>query len=257
MLDFLQVADDVVQKEETDVLSSGGVFDTDVYSLKCKYAYMEENKVKKDDGTEKVTSVMFYASFTDTATDRTIRFSECIASAKTGKLKPTYTDKKTNKEVLLPGYTKVVSLLQAAGMSIKTLAELAPEPKTLQLYDFDAGKEVPQEKAVILDMSGAEITAAIYRQVETKMAKDPATGSYSVATAEEKEVNIFEKFGNAEGATNQELRAGEPATFLADWQEMHKGKIRDKRKKGATAGGTAGSTGGTPPAKKKLQFGTK
>ncbi len=246
MLDILKVADGVEIEEEKDSLGGGGAWDTGVYPLTCEYMYVD-----------KTTSgaLMVFGSFKDESSKRTIRFSECVMSKASGTLKSTYTDKKTNEEKLLPGYTKVLSLAHILGLSVKDLSTLDCEERTLKLYDFDAKEEVPQEKMVFTDFVGGKLQAAIYRKTTTVKKKDDA-GKYSISTAETRDENEFTKFFDESGYTLKELKDSTPAKFKDEWATAHTGKIKDARDKNAPKGDGANgaSTAGAPP-KKTLNFG--
>lgn len=227
-LDMLKLAPGVKVGKDKDTLGGNGPQATDIYAATCEHLYIDQT----DSG-----AVMVYGSF-KLNDGPSVRFSECIMSKKSGTLKPTYTDKRSGKEEPLPGYSKVLHLAHAIGLKVADLSELVAEKKILKLYDFDAGKELPQEKNVLTAFKDKALQIALYNQVETKMAKD-AEGKYTVPTSEERTLNTFEKWFTAEGLTIEEAAEGEEATFRDIWLEAHKGKVRDKRKKDAPKAGAA------------------
>lgn len=252
-LDILKLDAGVEVEADTDTLGGGGVQSTDVYALTCEYMYLDQTQSG---------ALMAMGSF-KTEAGVSIRFSECIMSKKSGTLKATYTDKRSNKEVPLPGYSKVLHLAQAMGLDVQDLSGLTAEKKILKLYDFEQKKELPQEKNVITDFTGKRIQAAIYEVVETKMAKD-GEGNYTVPTSEERKLNTFDKWFTAEGRTIEEVNAEKQiaeltaagqtvppklqaiadGSFREVWLEAHFGKVRDKRKKDAPKAGAPGKPAG-------------
>ncbi|AUR97294.1 hypothetical protein NVP1238A_45 [Vibrio phage 1.238.A._10N.261.52.F10] len=243
MIDILKMDAGVELEKDTDVLSTGGPLTTNVYPLTAKYMYLDK--------TEK-GALMAYGEF-ETETGRSVRFSECLGSKKSGTFKTTYTDKRSGKEKPLPGYTKLLHLAHAMGIQVKDLSGLTAEPKILKLYDYDAKKELPQEKKVITDFTGKAIQAAIYNQVETKMAKD-GNGNYTVPTAEERTLNTFEKWFTADGRTIEEVASGDEASFKELWLTAHKDKVRDKRAKNAPKAGAPIAGGAATSPAPTLKF---
>lgn len=228
MLDILKLDAGVTVEADKDTLGGNGPLATDVYAATCEYMYIDQTQSG---------ALMAYGSF-KTEEGRSVRFSECIMSKKSGTLKATYTDKRSGKETPLPGYSKVLHLAQALGLDVSDLSALEADKRILKLYDFELSKEVPQEKNVITSFTGKPLQMAIYNQVETKMAKD-ADGKYTVPTSEERTLNTFDKWFTAEGLTIEEAKAGGEAEFKEAWLEAHKGKVRDKRKKDAPKSGVA------------------
>lgn len=225
-LDMLKLNDNVKVEDDKDTLGGNAPLATDVYPMTCEYMYIDQTQSG---------ALMVYGSF-KTDEDKSVRFSECIMSKKSGTLKATYTDKRSNKELPLPGYSKVVHLAKAMGLDISDLSGLEADKRILKLYDFEEMKELPKEKNVLVDLCGKRVQVAIYNQVETKMAKDDE-GKYTVPTSEERTLNTFEKWFTTEGHTIEEVKAGGEPEFRDIWLEAHKGKVRDKRVKGAAQSG--------------------
>lgn len=239
MLDALKLSPEVELESDKDVLGGGGPLTTDIYALTCEYMYLEQTQSG---------AVMAMGSFKEADTGRSIRFSECIMSKKSGTLKATYTDKKTKKERPLPGYTKVLNLAKVIGLQISDLSGLSCEAKTLKIFDMKERKEVPQEKNVLMDFLGAELKAGIYLVRESKM-EESAPGKWDQPTGEEFAKNDIVKWFNKDGLTLEEMTNGvgdEP--FADQWVKAHKGKERDNRVKGATPQKGAPVLGGQAPA---------
>ena len=171
----------------------------------------------------------------------------------------------------LPGFTILDDIaLCTAGVSAAELDE--PEEKVVNIYDKDAGAQVPKAVPMLMQLVGADITLGIIKKIETVMDKNQATGKYDIITDKERESNFIDKvFHNPSNLTTVEARNGkEEAAFYEEWIKANKGKVRDARKKGST--GTAGAPvrPGAPkaaapgataasgaPAQKKPLFGNK
>lgn len=239
MLDALKLSPEVELEDDKDVLGGGGPLKTDIYGLTCEYMYLEQTKSG---------AVMAVGSFKEDDSGRSIRFSECVMSKKSGTLKATYTDKKTKKERPLPGYTKVLHLAKVIGLGVADLSGLACEAKVLKLFDFKERKEVPQEKNVLTDFLGAKLKAGIYLVRESKM-EESEPGKWDQPTGEEFSKNDIVKWFNEDGLTIEEMEKGVGDVPFADqWREAHAGKERDNRVKDAAPKSGAPQLGGNAPA---------
>lgn len=244
MLDALKLSPEVTIEDDKDVIGGGGPLSTDIYGMVCEYMYLDQTASG---------AVMAYGNFKEKETGRNIRFSECVMSKKSGTLKATYTDKKSGKEKPLPGYSKVFHLAQVLGLKITDLSGLACEKKFLNLWDREAKKEVPQEKNVLVDLTGKELQVAVYKVLETKM-EDDGSGSWNIPTSEEFVKNDLVKWFSPDGLTVEEMTNGVgDKPFREQWLEAHKGKERDNRVKGAPKAG-APTLGGNVPAAGGLNF---
>lgn len=167
-----------------------------------------------------------------------------------------------SKKVPLPGFTTVDDIcLAATGFP---LAEQQFEEKVVNLYDFDAKKEVPTKVMMAVEMLGKTVTLGILKQLEDKTAKNATTGDYE-PTGESKETNNIGKVFHTESkVTMAEARnnATEPK-FFASWVERNKDQIIDKRKdksgngKPAAAKAPPQAGGAAAGAPKKSLFGNK
>lgn len=233
MLDILKLDSDVTQEVEKDTLGGGGALDTDLYGLTLKTAYYDYAKSK----------AMSLNLMMETSSGRRLKITEYITSGETKGCKPYY--EKDGKKFPLPGYSKMNTLcLLVTG---KPIVQLAAEDKILKLYDFTERKEINQTKKVIVDLTGVEIKAGVFKIIEDKKTK---VGDEYVATGETREINEIGKFFNTEGKTLEEVTEGKEATFAAEWSTAHKGKTKDKSTKspGGTAAGAPqlGNVGNTP-----------
>lgn len=156
-----------------------------------------------------------------------------------------------SKKVPLPGFT-IINDIALCTLGVP-LAELAFEDKVLNIWDSEAGKEMPKSVPVAIDILGQEITVAIHKNLEDKTVKQ---GDSYVPTGDSKEVNVIDKvFNTATKMTVAEAMAGEKTPQFHDaWLERNKDKVRDKTSKndntvGAGAAGRPGvPTAGAPAA---------
>lgn len=150
------------------------------------------------------------------------------------------------KKVPLPGFTMIDDIcLIATGAP---LSEQATEKKMVNVYDKDAGREIPKEVDMLVDCLGKPVTLAILRQLENKSKLE--NGSY-VDTAETREINVIEKAFDPESRmTVVEARneASEPG-FYDTWLAKNQGVIRDRRtiKDGEGGNVRSGRPGGAAP----------
>jgi len=180
-----------------------------------------------------------------------------------------YLDKtdKTKKH-MLPGF-KTINDIVLCTLG-KPLEELQFEDKVINVYDHDAGKEMPKSVPMAVEILGQSITLAIKKTIEDKTKKD-GNGEYQ-PTGDTKEVNNIDKvFDTDSKLTVSEAMNGEKTSAFHDaWIERNKGKVNDKSSKndntrsGGVAGRPGGSNAGPPqagagagaPARKSL-FGAK
>lgn len=155
---------------------------------------------------------------------------------------------KNGKNYPLPGFVTIDDIcLVTVGKGLADMDE-ETEEKTVNVYDRDAGKEIPKVKQVLVGILGKSVAVAIQKSVETKMEKD-ADGKYTVATNETRESNALEKVFEPETMmTTVEARAEKTeGEFYEVWLDKNKGKTRDKTVKGGAAGKPVGAKPTAPP----------
>lgn len=220
---MFDLGSNVVVEEDQDTLGGGGVQESGLYDCTIKLAYI----TKSAGGAMAINLVL--------ETDRKVSINQqiYISSGDAKGNKFTYTDKKSGEEKPLPGYSQINSLCQSA--IGKQLKDLDPEEKILNLYDYNAKKEIPTKVPVITELLNAPITVGLLKQTEDKRAKD-ATGNY-VATGETRDINVISKVFRTEGRlTNAEIAAGATTgEFAKKWLEKNKGVVVDKSTKVANA----------------------
>jgi len=147
----------------------------------------------------------------------------------------------TSKKVPLPGFTIADDFcLATTGLP---LADQVFEEKVLNIYDYDARKELPKGVQVAMEVVGKTISLGVLKELHNKNEKK---GDEYVATAETVERNAIDKVFHTESKkTIVELKNGaEEAQFWDKWLETNKGKTRDRRE---IKDGQAGNSSKTPP----------
>jgi len=255
------------EKVEDDFIGGGGVLDTDIYLATVKYAYL--GKAANSDARNLTLSLMINGKEVTKSIWMTNRNGDV-----------TYKDKRSGEEKNLPGYNQVNGL--AMLLLSREIGELDVEEKTLNLYDFDAKKELPQAVDCFVELHGLELQVAVQRQTVDKNAKNESTGNYE-PTGETRDENEFVKFFPAErlvtisevaqfvkslgGDFNEVLGDGEIAKAIANmeddgdyaakWLEKNRGNVWDKSKgksEGKAFGGGKSSGGGGDSKKKSSLF---
>ncbi len=219
---------DVQVEAAKDVLGGGnGPLDTDVYNCKIKLAYVDYSRGG-------AMSVNFDL---ETAEGRKFRSQQWVTSGDAKGNKNYYVDR-NGKNQHLPGYTLVNDIVLLAVDT--ALEDLDPEEKTISLYDFQAGKEVPQAKNVLTELLDQEITLAVEKQVVDKNIQD-SSGAW-VPGGETREINeVVKAFHPEYGVTVGEAKMGlKEADFRERWAEKNRGNVRNKAK-GAADGAKAGA----------------
>lgn len=143
---------------------------------------------------------------------------------------------KDKKKIPLPGFTLINDIcLIVTG---EPLANQETEEKVINLYDFEARKELPTSVPMIMPLVGEEISFAVQKVIEDKNQKNEATGEYE-PTGETRELNTIVKVFHTETKMTvvEAMEGSEEAKFWDAWQEKNKGKVYDKSSKDAKAQG--------------------
>lgn len=171
---------------------------------------------------------------------------------------------KNDKKSSLPGFTIVDDICLCAGGV--PLSETDFEEKTVNIYDYEAKKELPKSVQVATGLIGKEISLAILKNLENQQEK---SGDEYVAKSDgsTRETNNIDKVFNTETKmTVHEARHGaDEAAFWGKWEEKNKGQTRDRTEKdGAKSGKPAGAApqggnagGGSDSSPRKSLFGNK
>lgn len=230
MLANLTTQDDI--NHETD--SVGGVLDSGLYGTTVDMAYLQKSKGG---------ALGVVLTLKDVANGREHRETVYVTSGDAKGNKNYY--ERDGQKHYLPGFNLMNSLcLLTVG---KELGELAPVKKTVKVFDFDAGKELPKEVDVLEELLGQEALVGIKKVIEDKRQRGD-DGQYH-PTGETREKNELDKvFRAKDKMTTAEIRAqAEEAAFYATWEQKWAGKTHDKSTKDAGQAG-APATGGSAPA---------
>jgi len=219
-------------EESGDHLGGGGTLDTNGYDGIIKAAYVGKSSSSE---AQSITALIDVNGFE-------LRETFWISN-KAGE--HTYADKKDpSKKHGLPGFVMVDNLcLIAAG---KPLAQMDTEEKTLNIYDYEAKKELPKSVPVLTALTDKPVSMVVFKQTVDKTKKNDSTGKYE-PTGETREENTIDKFVEpASKRTVTEAKEGvETAVFYPKWIEKNQGKVRNKAK---GVEGKSGSPSGSAPS---------
>lgn len=173
--------------------------------------------------------------------------------------------KLTGKKAPLPGFTIIDDICTC--ITGQPLCDQNWEEKIAQVWDKDAGKELPKAVQSAVDVVGGTVSLGILKALENKSVAVQGSDT-RVFTAEEFEKNNIDKVWNTEARmTVAEAREGvtEQGIYWGKWEKSNvgEGKFKDSRKFNAATGGKAGapqaSKGGAPAAggTAKALFGAK
>lgn len=193
-------------QDEGDVLPSSGGFllDTGVYNMIVEAAYLGEST-----GGAKNVNLRFKQA----DGDKTHRETIYITSGRAKGQKPYY--ERDGKQFKLPGF-KLFEELCAIAASSKVSA-LTTEKKVMEIWNREAGKEIPTEVDMLMPLVGQPVKVGIVRKRENKNIKN-STGAW-VPGPEAREFNEIDKFFTPAGCTVTEAAAGVDPAFITKWQE--------------------------------------
>ncbi len=218
-------------EETQDRLGGGFVYDTDAYDATIKLAYAGKSKGG-------ATSLSIVAEMPG---GKEYKETLWVTNKKGENF---FLNKQDNsKKVPLPGFTVADDICLCT--TEKPLADQDTEDKVVNIYDFDAKKELPTSVPVLTELLGKVVTLGVLKQLEDKT-KDDGQGNY-VPTGETKETNTIDKvFHTPTKLTMVEVRNGvKEAAFYGSWVERNQGKTRDRTTK--DAGGKSGAPRSGPP----------
>lgn len=237
-MDLSKLATDSSVKAGGDVLGGFSVLESGLYQMGIDMAYVD----KSIGG-----AIGLHLTLKD-GHGNTLKQILRITSGNAKGNKPTYTDR-YGKEQFLPGMNAANALAELT--CGKQISEMETKEKVINVYDFDAKKELPLTKDVLTDLLSKKITIGILKQVVDKNVKDD-NGNW-IASGETREENELDKFFDAEtNKTISEIRDGvEEAGFIHKWAAKNKGNTRMKAK-GATGGPSTGAPTATASATPSL-----
>lgn len=250
---------------EDDFLGGGGVLETDIYPAEIKYAFI--GKAANSDARNLTLSL----KVNNLEIQRQIWMTNRKGDV-------TYQDKKTGDVKNLPGFNQVNSLCML--LCSKEVGDMDVEEKTLNLYDFESKKEVPQAVDCFTELHGLTLQVAIQKQIVDKTAKNDSTGDYE-PTGETRETNEFIKFfpedklvtisevahyikslgGDFEdvmsdGDLGKAIAKMEDGDYATKWLDKNRGETYDKSTGKASEGKAfkGGSSGGGEKKQKSSLF---
>lgn len=229
----LNLPSSVQAEEEKDIVASGGVLDAAVYKGTVELVYMD-----------KAASGAININIHFNNGSRVIRQTIYISNKKGG-----FTYHKDGKDFPLPGYSQVDHFFKA--VTSKGIAQQVTEEKTIKIYDYDAKKELPQQRTVFMEALGKPMAVGVIKVSEEKTTKD---SGYVDGTGEFREYNEFDKWFNAEtGMTRLEELDDSitEATFIHKWKEKNEGKVKVKRAKNPGAAASGATSGAPTPSESK------
>ncbi|AMD43399.1 hypothetical protein ZC03_012 [Pseudomonas phage ZC03] len=160
---------------------------------------------------------------------------------------------KDGKKYPLPGFTTVDNICMIT--TEKGLAEQETEDKTLMLWDFESGKEIPREVPVLVELTGQSVALGILHVKENKTAKNESTGKYEPIN-EARELNTISAVFHPEAkVTVNEAMEGRDPAFWDAWLKRNEGRLVDKYKEVQQRGSRASSkasTSSSAPARKSM-----
>ena len=232
---FGNLKSDGLEESVDRVGGGGGARESGIYPGKIKYAYSG----KSDGGALSLT-----VAFTDSE-GKDFRETLWLTNKKGENW---FLNKQDNtKKIPMGGFVIAEDICLI--LTGKPLAEQEIEEKVFNIYDFDAGKEIPKSVNALVELTGGEISLGILKVLEDKTKKNDQTGEYE-PTGEDRTLNNIDKvFDTETKLTVAEARNGEEVgKFWEKWEAANvgEGKFKDKRKAGK-AGAKAGKPAGPAP----------
>ena len=224
----LNLPSDVKVEKERDSVGRGALA-SDVYKGVVELVYLD-----KSAGGAISVNIQFKTQ------DQVVNQTVYISNRK-GKF--TYAGK--NGDAPLPGYSQMDAFFTA--LTGKNLAQQAKEDKVINLYDFEARKELPVKREVFIDALNLPIACGITLVKEEKTTKE---SNYKEGTGEYYTKNEFNKWFDADtGLTAVEKQAGETSPkFLEAWKTKFVGETitRNAKNSGAVKGAPATAAAAKP-----------
>lgn len=172
-----------------------------------------------------------------------------------------FVDKTTQKKVPLPGFTTINNICMIT--TGKPLSEQTIEDKVFNIWDKEAGKELPKSVPTLVDTMGQDISFGILKYLEDKTKLE---GNEYVPTGETRDTNqIHTVFHTESHSTLLEAEKGQDPTFWDKWVEKYVGTPaidRTSKVPGVSKGkpgvpGAAPQAGGQQAASRPSLFGKK
>jgi len=211
-------------EETADILGGSSTWDTGVYEVIVEGAYLDQSP-----------GGAYNMNFTFKTIDGNTLSNTQYVTSGTAKGGRNYYER-DGKKYNLPGFIVADDVCFAA--TGKSLDELTPEDKVVEVYDFTAKKKLPATKKVFMDMIGKPVMIGVQKVKEFKNVKNDA-GEYVPGD----EVKIFNEVVKVFGVnrhTSVEARAGKDAEFIDKWIERNPSDYIKDKTKGVTPKVTSG-----------------
>ena len=223
-----------VEAQSIERVGGSYAWESGVYDATVKMVYLNQS----------IGGAISFNAVMENNSGKELKEAMWIKSGNAKGNKTYYTDK-DGKNRPLPGYSVANSLCIAATGESLAKCMVSAEKKTINIYNPEAGKEVPTERPVLMTLVNKSIKVAVHQVTEDKTTKNEA-GQY-VPNGQSRTINECKFFGNAEGKTADEIVAGTDATRFDEWAKKHTGTVVDKTsKKDTTTQSAAAIMGGNP-----------
>lgn len=205
---------------EKDQIATGGPVETGLYKGVIRLAYLEKSS----------KGALAFNVHVELEGGRMYREALYLTGGD-AKGNKNYYETQNGDRKYLPGF--LIANSMAVHTTGKTIDKLETEEKVIKLYDFDAKKELPAKRQVIMEMINQPIALGIFQIRENK--GDPQN-DYK-PTNEERFINQINKVFDAETlATTTEKEADADPEFYKTWESKYDSLIdRFKPVEGAPA----------------------
>lgn len=213
-------------EEAKDVLGGGGDFikDSGIYKMGIVHAYI----IRAASGSIGVNLTMKHADAAKTEFNTKVYMT---SGTKKGGM-PYY--EKNGKRFPLPGFTTIDDLCRVATANAHGIADAPRTTKTIEIFDYTAGKKLPQEVEVIDCLTQKMFQIGLVKKLVNKF-KDGR------AIAETQHKNEISLVMDNQQRTVREMAAGAMPEFATLWAEKNNGTVIDDTtiKAGTAAAGSA------------------
>lgn len=238
MFDNLKKSDDV--QVEGDVIF-GSVLETGVYNFTVDMAFADQS--------EGGAAFLRLSLISDQgkSLSQTIYFTSGDAKGNSITYDVKGKDKKpTGDKKYLPGFVIASDIHEH--ITGKPIAEMVTEGKLVKVWDNVAKKETPQEKAVLVDLIGAQVKLGVQEQLVVKQVN--VDGKWTDTGDTRKQNEIVKVFSAETNKTTEEIATDSEALFMDKWIASYAGKPIDKTPGGKTTGNKGASEVGESSPKK-------
>lgn len=199
-----------------DTLGGGvRILESGIYEATVKLAYAGEAA----SGAISVTTLFELADGTE------FRNTQYVSSGRDKGGKNFYTSK-DGKDIPLPGFTIINDLCILT--TENPLSEQNTRERTIEIYDFEAKKNVPTAVQCIEFVEGEKVWLGIQKVIENKTKKNESTGDYDKINEEREFNDIAKLFHFDTKVTVAEALNGAESTFFESWGKKHTGVTRNK-----------------------------